>query len=395
MENNEFISASEKLNAFIDGELDAAESGTLFYEMASNPELQDEMKELLLIKNSFKNKMVTPPPALKNKVFAGLGMANSKNNAGKVAAGILFLSFLKRHYLSIVLGLALVFVGYFAFSPDDENQITNKNAIPISNSYDSTPSESDISNTSSNSEQNIAVSNVIPAKTTKKSAAKQSTKNAEAITEQIQNIAVANDESSDVYKINSSNFANNGLQFTTKRQKYDLMNWIYSEKVANILGNFSIQFRVADGTSYPSPNIPTNTGIINDFAVSVLYSFNKNSSIGVEFGRENFLMEFEGYEGDLLYRYPQSFNALNWGAFYQYQFNQFSIAESLIPYSRIFVGGTNVGPLARLSLGANYLLTENVSINASADYGILVYSHLGNYFNTQKLSWSIGLSLGL
>ena len=51
MSEHEFLSASEQLTSFLDGELDSTETSSLFYELAQNPELQEEMKDLILIRN--------------------------------------------------------------------------------------------------------------------------------------------------------------------------------------------------------------------------------------------------------------------------------------------------------------------------------------------------------
>lgn len=398
MNNNEYLSASEKLSAFIDGELDSAESGNLFYEMASDTELQEEMKELLLIKNSFKNKIIAPPPVLKNNIVAGLGLAGAANNATKIAAGVLLLNFLRHNSISLVLGLALLIVAYLAFAPSEENNLVLETNIPISNSSEAIPEAATEQSSLAKAQGNENISSIIIDNSNKSDdiiPSKKSSENIITNDNEKSNLSPLDKQSPDILKINSAYFSDNNTLIADNKPKYDLMNWLYSKKIANILGDFSIQFRVADGKSYPSPDVKTNQGRINDFAVSLLYKLNQNSSIGIEFGRENFLMEFEGYEGDFLYRYPQSFNAMNWGAFYQYEFEQLSISQNLIPYSRLFIGGTNVGPLARISIGTNYMLSHNLALNASADYGILVYSHLDNYFNTQKFSWSIGLSLGL
>lgn len=74
MIENEFMDASEKLTAFIDGELPKEEYGTLFYELAQNTELQDELSELIMIKSTFHNKLNIAPPLLKNRIMDKVGL---------------------------------------------------------------------------------------------------------------------------------------------------------------------------------------------------------------------------------------------------------------------------------------------------------------------------------
>lgn len=404
MENNEFLSASEKLTAFLDGELDASESGSLFYEIAQNPDLQEEMKDLVQIRNSFRNAQIAPPPEMKNKIMAGVGLAVPIANAGRVAFGVMLMSFFKKNYVSIMLGIALLSIGYYSFrSNSNLTENVENNSYPLISTESITQDQS-IRNkreTGVNNNTNINIPPVIADPTDKiVESNKKSSSNQSIINDENRKIENTFDEINSVKStihgnINPSQIANYNNHSINLSPDFTSLNSGLKMNLGNILSNISLQLRISNGKSYPNPEIAGNNAFVNDFSISLMYGLNENNSLGIEFGRESFMMEFQGYEGDILYLYPQRYNAFNWGAFYQYRFNQLQIAESLTPFARIYFGGTNVGPMSRISIGTNYILTHNVSLNAGFDYTALLYSHLGNYFNTNKISWSIGLSLGL
>ncbi|HPU24119.1 MAG TPA: hypothetical protein PL149_08225, partial [Candidatus Kapabacteria bacterium] len=58
------INYSEKIVAFLDGELDAAERESLFLTMASSPQLQEEMRQQIIISQSLKKSLLIPPETL-------------------------------------------------------------------------------------------------------------------------------------------------------------------------------------------------------------------------------------------------------------------------------------------------------------------------------------------
>ena len=59
------MSSSEQLNMLLDGELHSAEAPGLFYELSQNHELQEEMFELIKLKNMMKVQQPAPKDKLK------------------------------------------------------------------------------------------------------------------------------------------------------------------------------------------------------------------------------------------------------------------------------------------------------------------------------------------
>ena len=68
---------SERLHAYLDGELNSAEEDTLFRDLAGSQELRGEMRDLVAIRNavtSDKQGMI-PPLAVTTALFTGLGFS--------------------------------------------------------------------------------------------------------------------------------------------------------------------------------------------------------------------------------------------------------------------------------------------------------------------------------
>ncbi|MCX6147202.1 MAG: hypothetical protein NTW25_08125 [Candidatus Kapabacteria bacterium] len=76
------LTASEKIMMLLDGELPKSDTGSLFYEIAQNDELQDELYGHLKLKNLYVDKVPAPPEDLKRRLYAGVGLTG----AGMVAA---------------------------------------------------------------------------------------------------------------------------------------------------------------------------------------------------------------------------------------------------------------------------------------------------------------------
>ena len=398
MSEHEFLSASEQLTSFLDGELDSTETSSLFYELAQNPELQEEMKDLILIRNSFRNSRKIPPANLKQNILATTGLSSGVRTAAGLGTAAFFLkSFLRRPYIAGLLGIAAIATTIFFLTDTPEVETAKQLNVPVSSSEvveDNSSTDNSMAGiaeeerSSTNSETSSFATNFKSGKNVSGGKDVFVEKNSNDLQPARQNVIPL-----EVYM---SPFANreNMVNVPGGAPSMKGVPQIFGEDVADFLQHLSLNFRIADGASYPNPDLNSNSAILNDFAVAIMYNANSNNSFGIEFGRENFLMEFEGFEGELLYRYPQSYNAFVFGLAYQYQFSDFDFVRGVSPYARFFAGGTKIGPVGKVSTGLYYNLTHNVVLNAGAEYGILAYSYTDNIFTTQKIGWTVGLSLG-
>ena len=133
MFEKENMNASELLTAFLDGELDASESQHLFYQLANDPELQDEMQELIAMKSAFKDSKVQPPPALKQNVMKNTVMPDTfirKAATAFVTVGaFLFNKYTTAAGAVLLGGLLTYFIGFNQSSDADFNKQVLNTAV--------------------------------------------------------------------------------------------------------------------------------------------------------------------------------------------------------------------------------------------------------------------------
>lgn len=134
-----------------------------------------------------------------------------------------------------------------------------------------------------------------------------------------------------------------------------------------------------------------SNGIMLDRAISLEYRLDVNRRVGVEIGQESFYQRFTEMlpTGDIL-QHEQS-PALFWGGV---GFTQlFGDGLGIQPFARGLVGGTRVGPLGRLSIGAEYDMGSNIQLMAGGEIGALAYSFDGAWFVSPKYGFTYGLSM--
>jgi hypothetical protein len=168
--------------------------------------------------------------------------------------------------------------------------------------------------------------------------------------------------------------------------------------LGRILNDFSISLKTFNGASFPSFDVSRyNEPIVNNFSIGINYKINKNHYIGLAYGQENFLMQFDQQEGEIIYTYNQSFNS-NWVAgTYKYAFPQ--IANSgVFPEINILAGATQVGPIVKLGSGVGYLVADNFMFNVGVEYSLLSYPTHGDWsggkwYYTHKLGYNFGIGV--
>jgi hypothetical protein len=121
------MTPSELLTLLLDGELDSSQEATLFAELAKNTELQDELREMLAIRQSVQHdfEAFSPPPDAAQGVFDRVGLDNPSAVPAGATAGAEsgFFGILRKRWWASAIGLLLItFVGYNLL--DSENNTT-------------------------------------------------------------------------------------------------------------------------------------------------------------------------------------------------------------------------------------------------------------------------------
>jgi hypothetical protein len=418
MFENEFMSPSERLTAFLDGELTQAEAGTLFYELAQNPELQDEMRQLVTIRNTFRNSMLVPPPYLKSKVFKRAGIPNnSMSGLSKTAAALAGL-FYSRTAVTAVAVATFGVLSYFMISSNLGNTEPNKNiskksvgsSIPV------------ISSSEKGFASNQMLDNSKPEAHNTNSVIVNKNKSVNKISEDTgkffpseSNKTPDNDNSSLVLALKEGNntetsrqrinditnslMANNqGLFVNNSKSNNQLFN-ANSIDLHRFLEKVNIEFRTFAGVSSPSFVIGNNNStLLNNSSLGINYTVNDHHTLGLAFGFENFLMSFDKYDGEILYSYKQSYNSIWGAATYQYSFNELG-ESNFRPFVNVLAGGTKVGPILKMSGGLSYYITDNFALLAGIETGWLFYPNKSDWmqsdwYSTNKSGLLFGLKVG-
>jgi hypothetical protein len=143
-------------------------------------------------------------------------------------------------------------------------------------------------------------------------------------------------------------------------------------------------------------NIPVEAEpIINNVAIGLFYRYNENNSIGIEFGQENYYQRYFFKEGDLVKRYEQNWMAFWGGLTYNYDFGKVDFVAPLHPYYRFMIGGTQIGPLFKSSIGAKLPVSDKLYFVLAAEGSYLVYHFQGRSYSSSRVGLSLGMSFGL
>ncbi len=404
------MTLSEKISCFVDGELSTDESTNLFYELANKPEYQNELRQMLLIKNTFKNTMISAPVNLKSNVLKNTVNKDSYYSKLANALSLLITYILSKGSLTYagigILTLTAMILISDSIDNNSPNQSTNSmllntNIPDISSKEILTQNpkqDNNIINTDSKTKENqlahsayttnnpnikhrftdIKIDNIY---------AQKINDNTNNISEQV----IENINHSDFTKNNYTNF---------DFDKSGASEIYYNNSNNRFLNKISLSLKKFDGTSFPNFNLPNqNSDILNNFSLALNYNIDYNQSIGLVLGFENFLMNYNKLEGDILYNYRQNYNTQWLGLQYNYTLDQ--IAESgLRPNLNLIAGATNIGPILKIGAGVTYHINDYFSLTAGVESGWLFYSNNGNLingdlYNTQKIGYNIGLNLGL
>ncbi len=407
------LSASELLTAFIDGELDSSDTQMLFYQLANDPELQSEMQDLITMRNTFSNAYrQTPPPDLQSKILKSTVYKNG------IAGRLAFLAaILSNNYIRIPASVAaLILIGLFSFwlvdnEKDSEAEFMNAttaefSGLSISDNQSENISEvnSEINQIDNDSENQAKVNSINNSDKNSTAASPEPGSSANySSADELYTETSYNSNTADGFKgiDMASAFLQNAIPPQRNVNRKDYINF-YSLKtgVNKFLEKVSFSLSKQSLLSSPNPKISTyEDPALNDFSFNLNYHINKNHILSAEIGREYFPMVFSGTElsgiREIEYEYPLAYNAIWGGIGYTYNFTSDNYSGNFTPYTGITIGGTSLGPVTKLSLGANYFINDNIGFFAGLKYGALFYSHQNNMFVTSKYGLDYGLIIKL
>ncbi len=434
--NTEYsLTASEKIMMLLDGELPKSETGTLFYQIAQNDELQDELFGHLKIKNLYIDKEPTPSEDMKRKLFAGIGITSVGMVAGSSYIGqstnYIGSIFRSPMFLSIASALSGVFITLFAVNHSNQNlqnsNLNPKNFIP-NNKIESPVATKKINNNDKLSNEFKKINNKYPvAKSSEISSMKNISKsinNGNGIQNSFNEFSNFNinetkiDNKNDLTLnnfdlkneniIESKNEILNNSKIENKsykeiplvQDKQNQMNekfiepnkLIDKDKYKYLDSRFALTFRSFSSQNIANYDVPaTNPPAINNIAIGILYNTEENLAFGFEFGQENFLQEFKAISNLTEINLQQNRLAFWGGGVLNYKLSPVKSLAYMQPFGSLFLGGTNFGYITKQNVGLQYNISDKFSMVGSFEFTSLFSSYNNIWNRSHKYGASYGV----
>lgn len=390
---NSPLSYSELLSAFLDGELDESATTALFYTLAHDQDLQLEMRQLIAVRNGFRGGLLTPPEALKYDLQRRLGFpepvltpiaaATSTSPVARIAQGKPFLMFITALTASLLTFLMIHTVS----EPNRPAPLAPRldMFLPAQTHNTSVYSHGRTVSTGTSHQRRqqwiaeparpvVAERNTSPAG--------QILSDDGSLIEQVHQwqpeaVAITPELPTVTPAVH--------LQPATTDEETSL----FSASKNTSERNFSLSLRGFAGRSFPAIDLePLAEPPVNNIAAGLLYQLDDHHTLGIELGQENLLQRYEGIRNGTGITIEQNYLALWGGVSYRYTLTP---SQALQPFGGIVLGGTQTGPMGRLTLGVAYQL-GSVSLTAGVEGMLHAFRYQNRWFSTQKINATYGVS---
>lgn len=414
MENEYLVSE------FLDGTLDATSEERFFSLLSQESDLRNELKQQLAIKNAVRGdfKAFTPKADSTIQIFDKLGLilpitpiatVSPWNSAlTKIGSAIKSGSAFVVTSAASALLTALLIFSFFDF---DDN-------------FESTKSLK----TNNSERRNIEFTKLGVDNKVAKSESYADNSTAQIKERIIYKYIVKNDEAKNTDKLASGEFQDNSLsknlrnedllehsvfvssinqniqEFdlatnSNKSNNFELPNLIYDNLLSSFTNNnnkdYTLEARSSDYFSQrlQGVNPSSDLGLLNS-AISFMYSFDSELSVGLDYRREAFSQEFTGKEADNYFIYRQEPNFQTYSAFVKYSPESIRY-EVFAPFALLNFGFNSAGPVGRGMIGLDVNFSDYYYLTAGLDYSAMVFSQTNAYFISSKIGLHIGAGIRL
>jgi len=395
----------EQLISYLDGELPIEQEDSMFQSLASNEEdARGTMRELISMRNVIPHDIeaFTPPPAAKDAVFSQLGMTSNSTvkEQSSWKRALLPLAFL-------ALGLAGGFGLGDRFSNNDEEimqlmrKSSAKGAVAPLTSIGISPQV-----------PTIVLQQAAPVKVIYR----DRILNTASVTPMItlppiavnqQSNAPAVDETqtmtTDSKPEDQSPIASSEVSSQTITNGNNIQDQVIKETERIPMGNtqpvypqFWIQLRNMSTLQSPEfSGIREQLGIMDNSRVTFAWSLGEHFAVGLEAGREPFVLEYQGIKEDRPFVFNQYSPMLTGGLFLQGRTSALDYLGNSRFYAQAVAGGSEIGILGRFGLGIAYPINNAISLQFGLEQSYMQFQFQGNAFDSQKLDLLYGISITL
>ncbi|MFA6233037.1 MAG: hypothetical protein WC824_02455 [Bacteroidota bacterium] len=372
---------SRMLHAFMDGELGGPQEEVLFQKLSASTELRAEMQDHIAIRKAIQHDIeaFTPPASASAAIFATLGFSIPASTATAASGGSLTAAALPRNMWfsagSAILATVAAVMLYLQFPLAFDN-IGNMVERVVSS-----PSGSLVIEESAP----LGDLNVIPS-----TPLQHQTAQAALTTEFAPATMPAAVQVRDV----------------TPRDMQLLAEAVRAPETAGNVRADQVRFYDLipnpDGITFyarnvalrsdPSPTVVSQSDPwFSNMNLGAMYAIADHHAIGIEGGREPFSQHFFGNENGVRVRYEQ--NPLAYWATAVYQFTGDALLPHVHPFAQLQAGGAfDLGPLARATLGFKFKPFDRIAVVVGAEGSVLMYRFQNNWFSTNKVGMTYGVS---
>ncbi len=397
MPMNEFpltpLQPDEALYAFLDGELDPHHEQPLFDELAAQPDLRTEMKDLLAIRNAVHRDAVFPPPQT-DMGLAPLPLAGASGAATSAVTSVATSTALWPSIMSGIGGVAIgaAIMAYLLTSSAPSEQQSSAGIAGEQRTTSVTPSP----------ERLVVVDTVVVTRRVTVPAPpveQVSQPSAQAVSSTILADNALDDAADDVVQreptINPVQPLSAIARTVTSEQELNLASTVAQPLPALPvrLGFRSLASGVPSSEAVPNS---LQTALLPNTAFSLTIPLTQDHRIGVEMGSESFRQTFTGFDGYRNAEWVQT-PVLFWlGATYIFEPMSLEVLPGLRPFGNASVGTVFAqGPIARGTVGLAYQPIGPIRFTVGVDGAALMYSFQGSWFTSTKLGLSYGLSIDM
>lgn len=417
---------SELLNSYIDEGINAKDEDFLFSELAENPSLRNELKQLIDIEKAANKDFAAfiPPVESTAGIFSALGISTtaavvSAANVSNLSFWTKYGSMLLTNFVSIIVtGI----ISYFLWNSISDKNNFNAHSKNSHNSQEqfikNEPDNKFVHSTNGipvvNNSETIVKTNISKTDLENKKNFEKSTAN---FTDEINFNDVLNKETEETL-ISSNSFIQNDELKKINREIFVSSNEYASIIEKNIFNSSMEKIPVTDFQLFP---LHFNLFEKNDLSVVMsgsetwslkketverssspfmkngnlllLYNINKKLSFGVDIRQEFFFQDYTGSdEKGNLYLFEQNTNypAIGFVGKYNIFENNY-----LKPFAQVYLGGNKVGQIGRLLLGLELLPLSDYGFVIGVEGSTLRYFHEKNVFYSNKIGAYYGIIIRL
>jgi hypothetical protein len=392
----------EALHAFMDGELEHAEEQRLFDELAANPELRSEMKDVLSIRGAVLHDLIAPPAAAETGMFSALGWQGA--GAGAVVAtattGAGGFSGLGTSLFTLFSFAGGFILAWLLFRGVSDTTATNTTAV-ADGATQGTPAPMQVYVTTPVDtvyavrvvRVREAVPQQVPLTTSDRSpSSTEVTTNAAPLATEDRPEAdalISTTSTVPAFSTTSSAFVGN-IGRDAKANKPG-----YLSPTASPYRAYVRMRSLASGLHADEPTPQSvQDAIIANGAAAVLWPINYHHRVGVEMGNESFRQEFTTVDPDGRTRAVLQTPVLYWmGGTYEYFSSDFSFLDGLSVFGTSSIGyAYSQGMVGRASVGLAYNPIGPLRFTVGLDASVLAYQHQTNWFSSNKWGMTYGIS---